>query len=445
MTGWYLGTLAFTLLVLGAGLFVALSHQLERYLDFTLRHRMVAIERAARRQVADSTGTSSALAGLREMRFVDQNVFLLALDGTPIAPVAVPAAVRDVALKAAVAGKYVSESWPADDGDGEGGVLVRAERFTVTDGQVVIAVASMDGSEWREQYTRLIAAFGGAALLALLLIAGGGSLLVRKSTAPIELSIEQMRRFMSDAAHELRTPVTVIRTGAEVALQQPRDGAEYTAALGGVAAESRRLGAILDDLLVLARADSGARPIESIPLFLDDVAADAANAARPLATAAGVSLEVDQFEEAETFGDATLTRQLVMILLDNAIKFTPTGGAVSLRVGMDGGTPTIVIADTGIGIAASDLPHIFERFFRVNRARRRDGDDTRSDQGAGLGLAIAQWIADAHRARIEVTSSVGTGTTVTVRFASTSESKARAGRSSDSVSDSSPSGSSSYS
>ena len=356
------------------------------------------------------------MASLDDIRFVDRNVFLLTTDGRPIAPATAPDWVHDIAKKAGTDGQYSGEASPPGNGDNEGGLLVRAERFALIDSTAIVAVATVDASEWEEQYSRLVAAFGAAAMLALILIAGGGWLLVRKSTAPIERSIAQMRRFMSDAAHELRTPVTVIRAGAEVALEQPRDAARYASALAGVAAESRRLGLILDDLLILARADAGERPMERVPVFLDDVATDAANAARSLAAAAGVTLEVEQFDEAEVLGDPAMLRQLVMILLDNAIKFTPRDGAVQLRVGMDDRTPTVLVQDTGIGITPDVLPHVFERFFRASRARPRDDTGERSDSGAGLGLAIAQWIASAHKAQITIVSEPNEGTTVTVRF-----------------------------
>ncbi len=416
LTAWYLGTLAITLLILGVGLFMTITRQLDRFLDRTLRERIASVEHAARTHQSDEDARPGGLASLDDIRFVDRNVFLLTVDGKPIAPDTAPAWVYGIARKAGTVGQYAGEASPSGSGENEGGVLVRAERFALTDSVAIVAVAAVDSSEWEEQYSRLMAAFGVAAILALVLIAGGGWLLVRKSTAPIERSIAQMRQFMSDAAHELRTPVTVIRAGAEVALDQPRDAAGYATALAGVAAESRRLGVILDDLLILARADAGERPMEKTAVFLDDVATDAANAARPLAQAAGVTLDVEQFDEAEVIGDAAMLRQLVMILLDNAVKFTPRSGAVHLRVGMDDGMPSVVIRDTGIGIAPGDLPHVFERFFRVNRARLREDAGGRGDSGAGLGLAIAQWIADAHKARIILVSNWGMGTAVTVRF-----------------------------
>jgi signal transduction histidine kinase len=272
-----------------------------------------------------------------------------------------------------------------------------------------VAVAVADQVELEDRYADLIAAFGGVALAALVLVAAGGFILVRKSTAPIERSVLFIRRFMADAAHELRTPITVLRTHAEVALQQPRDAANYVSSLRGIEAEARRLGGIVESLLVLARADSGERQIEHERFFLDDVAIDAAAAAQLVGRQKGVVVTVEEFEEAPIVGDPALVRQLLMILLDNAMKFTDAGGEVRVRVSMPQGVPTFVVEDTGIGITPEDLPRVFQRFFRGDTARGRT-------EGAGLGLSIASWIAREHGAEISMTSQPGTGTRVAIRF-----------------------------
>jgi signal transduction histidine kinase len=232
----------------------------------------------------------------------------------------------------------------------------------------------------------------------------------------VESNIEHMRRFMADAAHELRTPLTVLRSHAEIALQQPRDARQYQAALAGIETEARRLGGIVEDLLTLARADAGERPMERRRVYLDDLTIDAVGAARAVGEAKGVSLQLEEFEEAVVDGDATLLRQLIMILLDNAVKFSAPNGDVRIRVGSSGDRPTLTVSDAGLGIPAEQIPRIFERFYRGDPARTRgDADGVRPD-GAGLGLAIAKWIADAHGAEIIVNSMPGQGTRVTVAF-----------------------------
>jgi len=291
-------------------------------------------------------------------------------------------------------------------------LILHALRFRLPSGRQLVAVAVADQVELEDSYADLIAAFAGAAIAALVLVAAGGFLLVRKSTAPIERSILYMRRFMADAAHELRTPITVLRTRAEVALQQERDPAAYVAALATVENEARRLGGIVDSLLVLARADSGERQIERQRFVLDDIAVDAASDARLVAQKKGVEVTLDEFEEAPVVGDKTLVRQLMMILLDNAVKFTDCGGKVRVQVAMRDQVPTFSVDDTGIGIGREELSRVFQRFFRGETARSRT-------DGAGLGLSIASWIAREHGADIAVTSEPAHGTKVVVTFPKT--------------------------
>src|SRR3989442_14635606 len=281
-------------------------------------------------------------------------------------------------------------------------VRLHAERFTGASGAVYVAAAVADVLELESRYASLIRASAAAALAALLLVAGGSYLLVRQSAAPVERSMEQMRRFMADAAHELRAPVTILRTRAEVALGQERDSSRDAVAFQAIEREATRLGQVVGDLLTLARADAGERPVAQVALYLDDVAAQAVEAVRTPAEQKQVQLEVGAFEEAKITGDPTLVRQLLLIVLDNAIKFTATGGKVRLDVSAEDGRAVAVVADTGVGIPAEHLPHVFERFYRGEPARREA-------DGAGLGLAIAQWIVDALGARIDIASAAGAG------------------------------------
>jgi signal transduction histidine kinase len=262
--------------------------------------------------------------------------------------------------------------------------------------------------ELTDRFAALIAAFGGAAIAAVVLVLAGGYFLVRKSTDPVERSMEHTRQFMADAAHELRTPIAVLRTRAEVALQAPRTPEGYVSALRGMGHEAQRLGRVVDDLLTLARADAGERPVQRERFFLDDVVIDAALSVRTLAQAADVALLVDEFEETPLVGDAGLVRELAVVLLDNAVKFTPPGGSVRVRVQPEP-QPTLTVEDSGCGIEADQLPRVFERFYRGDRSRSRAG-------GAGLGLSIASWIASAHGARVTLASEPGSGTRAVVVF-----------------------------
>jgi signal transduction histidine kinase len=347
-----------------------------------------------------------------ELHIPDRTLYLFDSAGVPLKPDSAPEWLRKVAVEAA----YTGEVLRNHHNHGEGELRVYAKRFRLDSRTPRVALATADNIELEDKYASLIAAFGAAAAAALLLIAGGGWFLVRESTKPIERSMEHMRRFMADAAHELRTPLTVLRTRAEVALQQERHPTEYDAALTAVAADAERLGHIVDDLLTLARADAGERTIERAPVYLDDVALDAADAAKVVAQAKGVTLAIDNFDEAVVDGDAVLLRQLVMILLDNAIKFTPRGGTVRVSIGAADGRARLTVEDSGAGIPADQLPHVFERFYRGDPARSRESSAHGTGDGAGLGLSIARWIGDAHNAVIDLNSTVGAGTRASVTF-----------------------------
>jgi signal transduction histidine kinase len=406
LTIWYVATFGLIILLLGGGLFAVIRYQLSKQLDDSLHSATQELVRAARiREVEAAGARGRVIDAVDELNIPDRTLFLLDPRGNPVKPDTAADWIRSAARRAGSLGQItVERETPAQE------ILrLHALRFRLASGRTLVAVAVADQIELEDRYADLIAAFAAAAFAALVLVAAGGFLLVRKSTAPIERSMIFMRRFMADAAHELRTPITVLRTRVDVALQQPRDADHYVSALNGVEAEARRLGGIVDSLLVLARADSGERQIERERFFLDDVAIDAAGAARVVARKKGVEVTVEEFEEAPIVGDPALIRQLIMILLDNAVKFTDSGGEVRVRVSLHDGVPTFGVQDTGIGIKREDLSRVFQRFFRGETARSRT-------DGAGLGLSIARWIAREHGAEISLTSEPGQGTRVVVTF-----------------------------
>ena len=402
----YAGVFTLILVVLGGGLFVAIRRQMARQLDVSLHAATAALMDAALIREAEQANAHGAVVdAIDELHIPDRSLYLLDANGRPIKPATAPAWVSVAARVAAQNGRADRDFETASEGE----VRLHAERFGDRRGAVLVAAVAADRVELEDQYASLIRAFALAALAALLLVGGGGYLLVRQSTAPIERSMEQMRRFMADAAHELRTPITTLRTRAEVAVAADRDPARDAKTLEAVAREAARLGDIAGDLLTLARADAGERPVAREPLFLDDAVAGAVDTVRALADSKGVRLDVARFEEAQIVGDPALVRQLLLIVLDNAIKFTAAGGAVRLEIATRDGRAEVMVSDSGIGIPADQLPHVFERFYRGDAARRQA-------DGAGLGLAIARWIADAHGARIELQSEPGTGTRVRVSF-----------------------------
>jgi signal transduction histidine kinase len=411
LTLWYAGTFCVILALLGGGLLLAITNQLSRQLDGTLQRAVADVRQRSSSGTTDSIGLRAASGATREPGPAPPTTYVLAADGRPIDGHAVDPWVSAGAARAARAGSARDER----DVPGDTTLRLYAERFSRSDGTPLVAVAVAPGIEIEDRYRALIATFGAAALVAVVLVGVGGWVLVRVSSAPVEANIERMRRFVADAAHELRTPLAVLRSRTEVALQQPRDTATYAGTLGAIASDARQLGDIVDDLFLLTRADAGERPLVTQRLSLDDIVLDAASAAKAMADAKTVELGVHEFEEARVDGDAVLLRRLVMIVLDNAVKFTPAGGQVSVRVGVEADRPVVIVEDTGIGIGPTHLPHIFDRFYRADASRTKPAPSGERG-GAGLGLSIARWIADAHGARIAVSSTPGTGTRVTILF-----------------------------
>ena len=404
LTFWYAATLSLILLLLGGGLYSVIHSQFAQQLDDSLRNATRELVRAALiREMEAKSAHGAVVDAVDELHIPDRSLYLLDSAGRPVKPLVASDWIRASARRAAL-GERVTDELDAGDHT----LSLHAEPFRLASGQKLVAVAVADQVELTDRYAELIAAFGGAALAAIVLVAAGGYFLVRKSTAPAERSMAYTRRFMADAAHELRTPIAVLRTKAEVALQETRTPETYATALRGMGHEAQRLGRVVDDLLMLARADAGERHVERTRFFLDDVVLDAALSVRTLAQAAGVTMIVDEFEESPVIGDANLVRELVVVLLDNAVKFTPAGGSVRVSVTPEP-QPTVTVEDTGCGIPAEQLQHVFERFYRGDASRPREG-------GAGLGLAIAQWVAAVHDARIVLTSEPASGTRAVVVF-----------------------------
>lgn len=226
--------------------------------------------------------------------------------------------------------------------------------------------------------------------------------------ARLERSFAEIRRFTADASHELRTPISVIRTETEVAMTKPPNADEYQTLAGSILEECEHLTALTDQLLTLSREDAGATSQESTRLNFEALVAEAAAMMRALAEAKQQMLNVDLTEGITVAGDAARLRQVVYNLLDNAIKYTAEGGRIDVSLREEGDSAVLTVDDTGIGIAAEHLPHVRERFYRVDKARSREGG------GTGLGLSIVDSITTAHGGRVAIASRLGEGTTCTV-------------------------------
>jgi signal transduction histidine kinase len=225
----------------------------------------------------------------------------------------------------------------------------------------------------------------------------------------LENSVRQMQRFTADASHELRSPISFMRTVAEVALRNPQIDTESKAAFEDILIEAAEASRLLEDMLVLARADSHQGDLRFEPVDLAELLADVHEKARPLAEAKDQRIVIERRGSPRVSGDRASLRRLLWTLVDNAIKYTPTGGSIELSLESRGSEARVRVRDSGIGIPKEMLPRIFERFFRADPSRTQV-------EGSGLGLAIAKWIADTHHAAIFVESAEGRGTTFSVAF-----------------------------
>jgi len=220
----------------------------------------------------------------------------------------------------------------------------------------------------------------------------------------IEAAFRRVTQFTADASHELRTPVTLIRTEAELALRRSREEAEYKESLRHILLEAERMTTLIEQLLSLARADYDREALQIQPVDLRQTLCSVIDGWQQVATIRGMQFFTEiANQEAFVMGNETLLHRLADILLDNAFKYTPLPGPVRLSLSWRGEIAVITVQDSGVGIAKEEQGKIFERFYRVDKAR------SRSQGGTGLGLAIAQWIVTKHHGSIIVESQPGEG------------------------------------
>ncbi len=282
----------------------------------------------------------------------------------------------------------------------------RGETYTI---QVV-----QDRTAEQQTLSVMLAVLLAGGLVVILVASGFGFVYARRALVPIRESLtnqrtalRRQRDFAADASHELRTPLTVIRSSVEhLGRHKDEPVGSVGTALEDIDDEVRHMTAIVEDLLLLARSDSGAVELERLPVDLGDIAADGASALAKTAVSRGVRVEVDP-HPAALIGDPARLRQLVMILVDNAIRHSPPNGRVAVAVRTDESGATLTVDDDGSGIRPDDLPHVFERFYRAHGA---------PGGGTGLGLAIAAWIVERHGGRIAVSNRSEGGARFLVRL-----------------------------
>jgi heavy metal sensor kinase len=454
LTLWHTGTLALVLIAFSVGVYLLASNQLHRRFDAGMRTTVEGISRLLDYELAEGESEAQAIhSALNEHYFPDQAAAIFDAQGRLLEEKAAP----DNLHANLPSGRFLPAgdeiqflSVPGRIGGAEEMLRVAAHRVTITrENKSYLIVVSQRLTAVSEDLAWLRGVFLAAAPAALLLAWFGGWFLVRKSLAPVsemsqsarrisaerlgerlpianprdelgqlaatfndllarlQESFTRQRQFMADASHELRTPLSVIHTATEVMIERPqREAREYQETLTIINEQTRRLKKIVEDLFTLARADAGQRDLEPSDFYLDELVAETARAAAVLAARKQVSVEFGEAAEAPYRGDEALLRQMLLNLLDNAVKHTPAGGQVRLRLGRADSNYSVVVADTGTGIPLEAQPHIFERFYRADKARSRAAN---GNGGAGLGLSIARWIAEAHGGSLTLQHSDTTG------------------------------------
>lgn len=455
LTLWYTGVLALVLIVFSAGIYYLLAGKLHRRFDAEIQTTIEGIERLLVFEMTDEgeTETQSIQSALNEHYFPNQAAAIFDTQGHLLLEKALPNNHR-AELPAGFSTSDTTIQFLTilqKSGGEDDGVRLAIKRLTVPqENKSYVIVVSQTLDSLSEELEILRDILLAAVPMALALAGLGGWFLARKSLAPVvtmsesarrigaenldvrlpvanprdelgqlaatfnkllerlQNSFTQQRQFMADASHELRTPLSVMSTAAEVTLEKPqRDESEYREALSMIDRQTDRLTRIVEDMFTLARADAGRRELRKHNFYLDELVAETAHAAAVLAERKGVAIECAPANETLYHGDEDLLRQMILNLLDNAIKFTSAGGKVHLQLLQNDSRHVIAVADTGTGISPQSQIHIFERFYRADQARSRP--EQVGGSGAGLGLAIARWIAEAHQGSLTLQQSDHTG------------------------------------
>jgi signal transduction histidine kinase len=386
LTAWYVAALALFLLALGTAVYQLEEHQLRSNVDNGLR----SISHRARSQVAETnldTAMATNYGASYTVSWTDGSAAPVSGNGN--------AANRPSALAALRHGSDMRTIRSHN-------IALRVYSYALPGKRhLVVQVArSMEPEEDALHGLLAYMLLGVAGSLAL--AAAGGWFLAGKSLAPVRAAFERQQAFVADASHELRTPLAVIRANAEF-VQQGQPESEEAAE---ILAETDRLSALVDSLLALARGQGAGAA--DYALDLGALVSDSAQSMQPLAGARKVVLDVEAAAGLEVQGDPDQLRRLVVILVDNALRYTPEGGRVTVDAHRNDGSAVVAVADTGIGIPRDALEHVFERFYRADGARNR------ASGGAGLGLSIAEQLVAAHGGRISAASVPGHGSTFTI-------------------------------
>ena len=246
---------------------------------------------------------------------------------------------------------------------------------------------------------------------AIVMVFIGSWLLSKAAIRPIQAAWQKQLDFTADASHELRTPISVIQTNLEVVMDSPKETIESQMKwLKNIDAENKRMAKLVEDLLTLSRADTNQQTLEKETFMLDESVWEALAPFEPIAREKNIELKISVNEKFAFYGDQTRIKQLLVILVDNALNYTDGPGMVAVSLNRSEKEITLTISDTGRGIEAKDQGKLFDRFYRATKTRNLNPD------GSGLGLSIAKWIVTEHRGTIQVKSAIDVGTTFIVRL-----------------------------
>ena len=393
LTIWYVAVLAGVLVVLGSSLYVLVREQTWSRIDSGLKLT------AARAESDLLTGDMTDINRLNQVPYYVKVIQGGTFTRTPD-EIRANLPVMDSLTAVQTGGQDIRT-----EGDGDDARRVYSEAV-VRDGSIFgyVQVARSTKPE-RDALSNLLGALFVGGLAGLVLAAIGGWFLAGKSLAPVQEAFEHQRTFVADASHELRTPLAVIRANAEYLQADQPDNTE----LHEIVRESDRLANLVDSLLALARGDKDTGADQRIVFDIGKEVDAAVGTMEPLAAERGIELTVSTIP-LFVRGDPDAIRQLIVILLDNALRYTGEDGRVHVQTAADGNNALITVHDTGIGIREESLPHVFERFYRADDARNRESG------GSGLGLAIARELVSQHGGKIDVESAKGVGTTFIVRL-----------------------------
>lgn len=277
------------------------------------------------------------------------------------------------------------------------------------EGNIIIVFENI--KDERDTMNRLLFTLGIVGFAGLLLAFLGSFFMADRALIPVKESWERQRNFVADASHELRTPLAVVQTNIELVMGNTDESVgSQTKWLENILAENKRMTSLVNNLLFLARADSNQELSEKKVFQLDAVLTEALQLFEPIAHKKNICLRHRMQSHVDFFGDSNHIKQLIMILLDNAIKYTPERGQVDLELKENHNTLEICVKDTGEGITKEHIDKIFQRFYRADKAR------SRANGSSGLGLAIAEWIVKEHKGSINVYSTPGKGTAFVVNI-----------------------------